>query len=41
MQLISNRNVYTSVSPELLNKVKQSISADELNTLVCTLTEAV
>jgi len=35
------RNVYASASPNLLGKVMQSISTDELNTLVCTITEAV
>ena len=41
IQLKDGRNVYASVSPDLLNKVMQSISADELNTLVCAITEAV
>ena len=41
MQLKDGRLVYTSVTPELLNKVMQSISADELNTLVCAITRAV
>jgi len=41
IQLKDGRNVYASVSPELLNKVMQSISTDELNTLVCAITEAV
>ncbi|MCK4834532.1 MAG: hypothetical protein KAT12_07130 [Gammaproteobacteria bacterium] len=41
VRLKDGRNVYASVSPELLNKVLQSISTDELNTLVCTITEAV
>lgn len=39
--LKDGRNVYASVSPELLSKVMQSISTDELNTLVCAITEAV
>jgi len=41
IQLKDGRFVYASVAPELLNKVMQSISADELNTLVCAITEAV
>ena len=41
IQLKNGRFVYASVTPELLNKVMQSISADELNTLVCAITEAV
>ena len=41
IQLKDGRNVLASVSPELLNKVMQSISTDELNTLVCAITEAV
>jgi len=41
IQLKNGRFVYASVAPELLNKVMQSISADELNTLVCAITEAV
>jgi hypothetical protein len=41
IQLKDGRNVYASVSPELLNKVMKSISTDELNTLVCAITEAV
>ena len=41
IQLKDGRNVYASVSPDLLNKVMQSISVDELNTLVCAITEAV
>ena len=41
IQLKDGRFVYASVTPELLNKVMQSISADELNTLVCAITEAV
>ena len=39
--LKDGRNVYASVSPDLLSKVMQSISTDELNTLVCAITEAV
>ena len=41
IQLKDGRFVYASVTPELLNKVMQSINADELNTLVCAITEAV
>ena len=41
IQLKDGRFVYASVTPDLLNKVMQSISADELNTLVCAITEAV
>ncbi len=41
IQLKDGRYVYARVSPELLNKVMQSISTDELNTLVCAITEAV
>ena len=41
LQLKDGRNVYANVSPELLNKVMQNISTDELNTLVCAITEAV
>lgn len=41
IQLKDGRNVYARVSPELLTKVMQSISTDELNTLVCAITEAV
>ena len=41
VQLKDGRNVYANESPELLNKVMQSISTDELNTLVCAITEAV
>ena len=41
IQLKDGRFVYASVTPELLNKVMQSISAEELNTLVCAITEAV
>jgi hypothetical protein len=39
--LKDGRNVYASVSPDLLSKVMQGISTDELNTLVCAITEAV
>jgi hypothetical protein len=39
--LKDGRNVYASVSPDLLSKVMQSLSTDELNTLVCAITEAV
>ncbi|MDT8282826.1 MAG: hypothetical protein RQ982_08450 [Gammaproteobacteria bacterium] len=41
IQLKDGRYVYARVSPELLNKVMQNISTDELNTLVCAITEAV
>ena len=41
IQLKDGSYVYASVSPDLLNKVMQSISADELNTLVCAITDAV
>ena len=41
IQLKDGRVVCASVTPELLNKVMQSISADELNTIVCAITEAV
>jgi len=41
IKLKDGRYVYASVAPELLAKVTQSISADELNTLVCAITEAV
>ncbi len=41
IQLKDGRVVCASVSPELLYKVMQSISTNELNTLVCAITEAV
>ena len=41
MQLKDGRFVYASVPPELLARVMKSISADDLNTLVCAITEAV
>ena len=41
IQLKDGRVVCASVTPELLNKVMQSISTEELNTLVCAITEAV
>ena len=41
IRLKDGRNVYASVAPELLSKVMQSISADDLNTLVCAITNAV
>ncbi|HHJ36021.1 MAG TPA: hypothetical protein ENJ87_09675 [Gammaproteobacteria bacterium] len=41
VQLKNGCHVYASVSPELLNKVMQSLSTEELNTLVCAITEAV
>jgi hypothetical protein len=41
VQLKDGRTVYANVSPDLLNKVMRNISTDELNTLVCAITEAV
>jgi hypothetical protein len=41
IQLKDDRSVCVSVSPELLNKVMQSINAEELNTLLCAIVEAV
>ncbi len=41
IQLKDGRNVYACVAPELLARVMKSISADDLNTLVCAITEAV
>lgn len=41
IQLKDGRFVYASVAPELLARVMKSISADDLNTLVCAITEAV
>ena len=41
IQLKDGRVVCASVPAELLNKVMQSISTDELNILVCAITEAV
>ncbi len=41
IQLKDGRFVYASVAPELLARVMESISADDLNTLVCAITEAV
>jgi len=41
IRLKDGRNVYASVAPDLLSKVMQSISADDLNTLVCAITDAV
>jgi hypothetical protein len=41
IQLNDGRNVYASVSPELLSKVMQSINAEELNTIVCAIVDAV
>ena len=41
IQLKDSRFVYASVPPELLARVMESISADDLNTLVCAITEAV
>ncbi len=38
---IISSNSYASVSPDLLNEMIQSISTDELNTLVYAITEAV
>ncbi len=39
--LKDGRHVYAQVAPELLSRVLQCISTDELNTLVCAVTEAV
>ena len=41
IQLKDGRIVYASLEPELLARVMQNISADDLNTLVCAITEAV
>ena len=41
IQLKDGRNVYANVNPELLNRVLQSISPDELNAIVNAITEAV
>jgi len=41
IQLKDGRNVYASVSPELLSRVMQSINAEELNTIVCAIVDAV
>ena len=41
IQLKDGRFVYASVAPELLARVMKSISTDDLNTLVCAITEAV
>jgi hypothetical protein len=41
IQLKDSRYIYAKVSPDRLNKVMQSISTDELNTLVCAITEAI
>lgn len=41
IQLKDSRVVCASITSELLNKVMQSISTDELNTLVRAITEAV
>ena len=41
IQLKDSRFVYASVPPELLARVMKSISTDDLNTLVCAITEAV
>ncbi len=41
IQLKGGRFVYASVPPEQLARVMQSISTDELNALVCAITEAV
>ena len=41
IQLKDGRVVCASVAPELLNKIMQSISTDELNTLVCAIAKAV
>lgn len=39
--LEDGRHVYARVPPELLSRVLQCISTDELNTIVCAITEAV
>ena len=39
--LKDRRYVYAQVAPELLARVLQSISTEELNTIVCAITEAV
>ncbi|HEB83188.1 MAG TPA: hypothetical protein ENJ11_10040 [Gammaproteobacteria bacterium] len=39
--LNDGRHVYAQVAPELLSRVLQCISPDELNTIVCAITEAV
>ena len=41
IQLKDGRYVYASVAPEVLARVMQSISAEDLNTLVCAITEAI
>ena len=41
IQLKDSRYVYASVPPEVLARVMQRISAKDLNTLVCAITEAI
>ena len=41
IQLKDGRHVYARIEPELLTRVMQNISTDDLNTLVCAITEAV
>lgn len=41
VQLKDGRTVYAGVSPELLSKVMQNISSEELNILVCAIADAV
>lgn len=41
IQLKDNGYVYASVPPEVLARVMQSISPEDLNTLVCAITEAI
>lgn len=41
IQLNDGRHVYANVAPELLARVLQGISADDLNTLVCAITQAI
>ena len=41
VQLKDGRTVYASVSPELINRVMQNISTEELNILVCAIVDAV
>ena len=41
IQLKDGRYVYARVEPDLLARIMRSISTDDLNTLVCAITEAV
>ncbi len=41
VQLKDGQNVYAEINPELLNRVLQTISPDELNIIVSAITEAV